>query len=1000
MPISESIELDISQALGRVDDIGTALSNVVSTFSSELSTVLGDITVPPIEVPVDETAITAGIDDAVAAADTTVPIEADASSIPVEIDAAVGEVGPVTIDVDVTGTEQLADLSAQAADASTQVGGLDAAAQGAGASELDAAGAAENLADQTGAISAAAGLASGDLTSVAGIAGTAGGAMNSAADGVAVLASQLGVALPGAAKAGIAAIASVAAAAGILGAFTDLVVGKAAEAQSATERFNLTLGDQAEVVNKVNIGGLNEDLSTLALRLGSDDDAIRQADASLFQLGKSSQASSTNIAATVEQVNALAARAVALNPELGQVGANIDGLSAALGRGGKPLAAFNISLTANEINARASADAGGKAADQLTVYEKRAAGAALATEKLGKSLSTDIDAGAKNVAFSFSSLKQGFEEVLETLGAPLISPTLELLRSAIPIGVDIAKALAAAARAVLPLIGKMVSALQPLIKIVADGLVKTFDDLGPTLEFAGQILADTLGSPAAIGAFADLAQAADDMLKAIEPLIPLMVQVTANSIIVGVEALAIAFESVAVVMGPVVSGLEAIGVIQPQVARSTTVHKKSQDDLAESLLKAGSATFDLEKASTQLLGVIDAQAQKFQEINAATKIGADGFSFLALGINDLRGQSDADLSALAARLGLNVDDFKTWKDEVLKTIDGLVADTKASLPKIADAFTFEGIQLVDPATITRQLQGQAKKVEDFQKNVEELHRRGLDNLVAEVLREGPIVGSALAESIVKGDPAAAAALEAQLQITRQRFDALVAYVQNTFGPQFAAATGIAATQASTTFGISLDTILPKASVTGALAADQLATGFVEGIDGKSAQVYASSFKLGQQVTRGFNDGVDSLGGNDAVEKMTKGATSLAEKILGVKSPSTVFARIGGFVAEGFALGMTDANAAVIAAAEQIVRDAAKAASDQPLAFTPNLAPEPAQGNTGANAGALGGASGLAIGQVTVAVTIPAGMTPADGELVGAAIGRGLLDQITTEALIS
>jgi hypothetical protein len=146
------------------------------------------------------------------------------------------------------------------------------------------------------------------------------------------------------------------------------------------------------------VGGLSGDIGDLALQLGSSDEAMLNATASFVTFGESTGASRDEIVQASNDINALALRAVALNPSLGDAGAVAERMTNALARGGRATTQFGIGLTSAEINARAMADTGKQNAAELTQFEKAAAGAAIATERLGESMGRTSRRGRRTPA--------------------------------------------------------------------------------------------------------------------------------------------------------------------------------------------------------------------------------------------------------------------------------------------------------------------------------------------------------------------------------------------------------------------------------------------------------------------------------------------------------------------------------------------------------------------------------------------------------------------------
>lgn len=447
-----------------------------------------------------------------------------------ELATAETEVEDLTSSLDaLSGVEVgVAGLDGVAADASAAATELDSVGAAADSAAVDMNAVSASVTDTASGllnVGAAAGAATGDLGSVSGITDSLAGAFEvatGAATGLAeTVSADLGPAL-GAIGVGVGALA---ASFGAIGVFTDKVVEKATAATSASERFNLILGDQADAVSQVDLAGFDESLSTLVNRLGSGTAAVREADASIFELGKTTGASGDQVALTVEQINLLATRAVALKPSLGDVGDVADRMQSALARGGRFAANFGLALSSTEINARAAELALARGSDQVEQFDKIAAGAALSTEKLGGALKSDIEAGADNVAFSFKRLQLEFSKALTEIGKPLISPAIDLLTAAIPVGVDFAKTFGAAAQAILPAVTSITSALEPLIKIFTDEFAAVLVELAPDIKAVGDELAASLSDPRTVQTMRDLAKSTGDLLIAIGPLLPLLLDI-------------------------------------------------------------------------------------------------------------------------------------------------------------------------------------------------------------------------------------------------------------------------------------------------------------------------------------------------------------------------------------------------------------------------------------------------------------------------------------------
>lgn len=237
---------------------------------------------------------------------------------------------------------------------------------------------------------------------------------------------NLGGAAGGAARAlGSTAVAGGAAAAGL---FTFAQAGL--EAAGAAERFDFIAGPMADSLQTIDVGGLNGDIGELALKLGSSDEAMLNATASFVTFAQSTGAADDEIVSASNNINALALRAVALNPGLGDAGAVADRLTNALARGGRATTQFGIGLTSAEINARAMADTGKENTNELTQFEKAAAGAEIAVERLGTSMGSDFAQGAQNAQTQWNRMTESLGEAKEAIGGQML-PAVENITEAV-----------------------------------------------------------------------------------------------------------------------------------------------------------------------------------------------------------------------------------------------------------------------------------------------------------------------------------------------------------------------------------------------------------------------------------------------------------------------------------------------------------------------------------------------------------------------------------------
>lgn len=426
--VEEELALDITSALNAVDQVEAALTQSAQQFSVALADALSplnNVTIPD----VDASSVTASITAAVEAADTVVPVEVDERQLEDEIEQAVA-----AADTSIT-------VTADTTQATAAVGELADAAAAVAAPAEEAGQALGDVGSAATIVNTSASLATGQMGQLRGVLGN--------------VAKGAGVA--GAALGGVALVGFQ-------------LFDAAVEADTATRRFEGTLGEFAETVNRIDVGGLDESIESLATRLGSSDEAVSDAAASLFQLGESSGKAGRQVAATTEQVLALAARAVALDPALGDVGTVADRLATALARGERAAVPFGISLDAADVEARALRDNIGKTAETLTVYERIAAGAVIVTERLGTSIGDDINRGAQAAEFRLGALQERIGNTFEALGADLVDPVIELFESLEPAITSVATAGGQLAEGVVPVLTVGFKALGTVAELLADTL--------------------------------------------------------------------------------------------------------------------------------------------------------------------------------------------------------------------------------------------------------------------------------------------------------------------------------------------------------------------------------------------------------------------------------------------------------------------------------------------------------------------------------------------------
>lgn len=609
MALQETLDLDIAAALRGVDSIDDALTQLTSRFRVGLADAL-DVLRTPAEVAVDTTALTSAVSDAIAGADTTVTLDgldATAASVTDAIDAGVTAAdtavtvtadGLPAVTADVTDAVQVADTTVTVdADTAPAVAALNDLGQ-AGDVGADAV---DKVTSSTSRLDVAAAFAAGDLTDLTETLPES-GALTAVAGGLAAVA--------------VAATASFHA---------------ADEAQIADARLADTFGNLADSVQDINVGGLTGDLTELAEQAGSSDEALKLSIARLAELGRSGGASDENIVQVSQDIAALALRLSVANPTLGDAGDIAGRLTTAFARGGRALAPFGLALTSTEINARALRDTGKSTVDELTLFDKSAAGAAIAVGQLGDQLGPDFQRGTEQTVIGLRSVKEEFGNALEEIGKPLLAPVLEELREGKPALIDLATLFGDLAVDVLPLATSLIGAVTPAVH----GTLIVVEALTPAVEVFVDAV-DAIPTPvlAAVGVFLAL-RAAGQKVSPVISAVQTAITGLATSSAAGGSAIAGIGSAFAGLLNPATLALAAVAAGVTILAAHSAAAKKDREEvraLSDEIGKQEQTFADL--AETQLTARLRARNQ-IDDLNRiglttaqVTKLvleGADGY---------------------------------------------------------------------------------------------------------------------------------------------------------------------------------------------------------------------------------------------------------------------------------------------------------------------------------------------------------------------------------------
>lgn len=716
--LGATLQLEITDALARIEQVGASLAAATSgipvtldqpdaapiTASIDDAVAAADTTVTP---DAQSDGVTTSIDDAIGAADTTIPVDADITAAASEIDSlsAVSDV-IVPVDADTTAADaSIADVVA-VADAETatitvdaDTSAADAAISATGDSASNASGGVDQLTSSLGALK-------GSTADATGLAAGLGSAVGS---------------LPGpfgeAAAAGGALI-------GIIGGFFEAGTSLIA----AEQRLTLTTGEFRQAIEQIDVGSLRTDIKGLAADTGSTIVPIDNAISRIFQLGTSSGETGQQITSTSAKIVALAGFVRASNPALGETGDIANRLTDSLARGGRALQQYGLSLAAKDILEKAQQETGRQT---VTQYEKTAAAADLLSEKLGPEFAARIAAGTENPVIQIGQIKAEFTALFEEIGKPVVAPVVSILRDLAPLGEEVGRTLGVAVEAVLPfaedlgIVAKQAAPVLDVLIAVAAPLIKLAALLNPinvALRVGDAAFSHIIGPIESLGGA--LERLASGPVGKVESVL--------SGVISFAEGVG---EKVSAIAGKVEDFLGGGGTSEDKFTAAVKDATKAADDQAVSTIKAAAADGTLTEAQANAaLGAkdhtaalaalqpeLDAHAVAVAEaasaygplfasadkgVGALTAVGAEsataGNAISALAASGINPTSDAlltfaqslnsaDLSAVgldntAIALGVTTAQLSAFLSGVSSAIAGFVSKVDAGIPSIGDAF--------------------------------------------------------------------------------------------------------------------------------------------------------------------------------------------------------------------------------------------------------------------------------------------------------------------------
>lgn len=501
------LQLTIRDALEAIDDMGKALADMMEDFQDDISKAFKSLE-EDFELSIDtrdaernieqllelvqpiELQVSADTDEASISLDELrakqieelleVTVTADTDAFTDLVDAAkIAAESPIDIIIDTSIENALAEIDRIRNEASEEITlelTVDADTTGLQEAEDDAQKASEALEE----VETQSGKAGEKLTGVADTSQIAGTAMALATG----QGKQFAEKLASITNVSVGTIGGVIAVAGAMA----LMFHSAESARAASDRLNLVFGDMTAEVLKMNIGGLSGDLSEIATSAGQSGAKLKDAAASAGQMAKQA-GKSDEMVIFAQRINAISIRAAVLKPSLGEAGAIAETLQRRLGMGGPALEKYGISLTRNQINTEALKNSQKDLVQELTQYEKAAAGAELATRILGDKLGKDVVEGSKQSAIQIKVLRAEMNSALAGAGEALIDPITDMFRTLLPVVTTAARVIGVVLYGAFKIIAVPIKIVDGLI----NGFLSTLGLTGKSFDLVSKLIGVFVG---------------------------------------------------------------------------------------------------------------------------------------------------------------------------------------------------------------------------------------------------------------------------------------------------------------------------------------------------------------------------------------------------------------------------------------------------------------------------------------------------------------------------
>lgn len=430
----------------------------------------------------------------------------------------------------------------------------------------------------------------------------------------------------------------------------------------------------------------------------------------------------------------------------------------------------------------------------------------------------------------------------------------------------------------------------------------------------------------------------------------------------------------------IIEQLRLLQIEEQKSARNAQITIDTYDDVAASYVGVADALGRLRTEAPEVERIVSG-------IRISGDRSEESFLNLAVAIDGAK-LSGEQLADVAAALGTDTESLSGFVDTLTESLDDFVQSAVSGLPTVADVLSQvqADVQAAEDALATAQerdsrdveanvaqftqgLRDQAEELADFRSDLENLTAAGFGDVAALLAEQGFEAGNAFADelnaALESGNTELIEGLQSANQAFQDESDRTIEFLRDELGPELLSVSGLIASAITDAFGSELD-FAEKIRIAAELAAAELdpqaeQIAAIAATKGEAAaRAFGEALKLDQETinagiragnaiagvdTSNFKDNGRRIGaelGDGIVDGFTaalrqretevedkaaqlalaaeRGARQAAES----RSPSKVWERLGGDLADGLVIGLGAGTSRVAAAGATTVASAVPA----------------------------------------------------------------------------